>query len=41
MRAGDSERVEKVKNLLGLSVNTSKEDMRERHREIIEEIEEG
>lgn len=31
--------VERVKNLLGLSSKTDKEDMTERHKEIIEEVE--
>lgn len=32
-------KLEKVKSLLGLSKTTDKEDMTERHREIIEEVE--
>lgn len=32
-------RVERVKELLGLNKNADKEDLKDRHQEIIEEIE--
>lgn len=34
-----SDRVAKVKSLLGLSKDTPKEEMSDRHRKIIEEVE--